>query len=37
MKMENVLRAPGDGVVARILASPGETLSVGQTIIELDT
>ena len=37
MKMENVLRAPGDGLVARILASPGETLSVGQTIIELDT
>ena len=37
MKMENVLRAPRDGVVARILASPGETLSVGQTIIELDT
>ena len=37
MKMENVLRAPSDGVVARILASPGETLRVGQTIIELDT
>ena len=37
MKMENVLRAPGDGVVARILASPGESLRVGQTIIELDT
>ena len=36
MKMENVLRAPGDGVVARILASPGESLRVGQIIIELD-
>ena len=35
MKMENVLRAPGDGVVTRILASPGEILSVGQTIIEI--
>ena len=35
MKMENVLRAPGDGVVARVLASSGETLRVGQTIIEL--
>ena len=37
MKMENVLRASGNGIVARICASPGDILSVGQTIIELDT
>ena len=36
MKMENVLRSPGDGVVAKVLASPGDSLKVGQTIIELD-
>ena len=36
MKMENVLRAPGEGVVAKVLASPGDSLKVGQTIIELD-
>ncbi len=36
MKMENVLHASGDGVVARVLAAPGETLSAGQTIIELE-
>ena len=35
MKMENVLRAPGAGVVARVLASPGDTLRVGQAIVEL--
>ena len=37
MKMENVLRAPADGIVAQILASPGESLRVGQIIIELAT
>ena len=37
MKMENVLRAPANGVVAKVLASPGDSLKVGQTIIELDT
>ncbi len=35
MKMENVLRAPHDGVVAKIVSSPGDSLSVGQIIIEL--
>ena len=37
MKMENVLNAPCDGRVAQILASPGDSLKVGQIIIELDT
>ena len=36
MKMENVLRAPRDGLVARILAAAGESLKVGQTLIEFD-
>ena len=36
MKMENVLRAPGDGTVAEVLASRGDSLRVGQTIIEIE-
>ncbi len=34
MKMENLLRAERDGVVAAILAAPGDSLSVDQPIIE---
>jgi propionyl-CoA carboxylase alpha chain len=34
MKMENVLLAAHDGVVAEVLAKKGETLNVDQTIIE---
>jgi propionyl-CoA carboxylase alpha chain len=34
MKMENVLRAKQAGVVAKILASPGESLSLGKPILE---
>ena len=34
MKMENVLFAIADGVVAKVLAVKGESLSVDQTIIE---
>ncbi len=36
MKMENVLRAERDGVVARLHASPGDSLAVDQTIVEFE-
>jgi propionyl-CoA carboxylase alpha chain len=36
MKMENVLRAERDGVVAKILAQPGESLAVDQPILEFE-
>ncbi|MGB0128770.1 MAG: acetyl-CoA carboxylase biotin carboxylase subunit [Rhodocyclaceae bacterium] len=36
MKMENVLRAQNDGVVAEILANPGESLAVDQAIIRFE-
>jgi propionyl-CoA carboxylase alpha chain len=36
MKMENVLRAEQDAVVAKILAEPGATLEVDQPIIEFE-
>ncbi len=36
MKMENLLRAEQDGVVAAIKASPGESLSVDQVILEFE-
>jgi propionyl-CoA carboxylase alpha chain len=34
MKMENVLFASADGVVGKVLASKGESLTVDQVIIE---
>src|SRR5207302_3134289 len=34
MKMENVLRAERDGMVARILAKPGDSLAVDAVILE---
>lgn len=34
MKMENVLVAQRDGVVARVAASKGESLTVDQVILE---
>jgi propionyl-CoA carboxylase alpha chain len=34
MKMENVLFAPADGVVSKVLAVKGESLSVDQAIVE---
>jgi len=34
MKMENVLFAPADGVVAKVLAAKGESLAVDQPIVE---
>ncbi|GHD58954.1 acetyl/propionyl-CoA carboxylase subuit alpha [Thalassobaculum fulvum] len=36
MKMENVLRAERDGVVAKLHASPGDSLAVDQTIVEFE-
>ena len=36
MKMENVLRAEQDSVVAKLLAEPGDSLSVDQSIIEFE-
>ena len=36
MKMENVLFAIADGVVAKVLASKGESLSVDQPIVEFE-
>ncbi len=36
MKMENVLKADQDCVVAKILANPGESLAVDQAIIEFE-
>ena len=36
MKMENVLRAERDGVVAAIKAGPGDSLAVDQVILEYE-
>jgi propionyl-CoA carboxylase alpha chain len=36
MKMENVLFAAADGVVSKVLASKGESLSVDQPIVEFE-
>ncbi|MES9886113.1 MAG: biotin/lipoyl-containing protein [Candidatus Sedimenticola sp. 6PFRAG1] len=36
MKMENVLRAEQDGVVAKISAEAGDSLMVDQAIIEFE-
>ena len=36
MKMENVLRAERDGVVAEVHAKPGDSLAVDQAILEFD-
>jgi propionyl-CoA carboxylase alpha chain len=36
MKMENVLFAAADGVVAKVLATKGESLSVDQPIVEFE-
>jgi len=36
MKMENTLFASHEGVVASVLASPGDSLTVDQPIIEFE-
>jgi len=33
MKMENVLKAEQDGIIAEVLAKPGDSLAVDQAII----
>ena len=33
MKMENVLKAEKDGVIAEVFVRPGESLAVGQAIV----
>jgi propionyl-CoA carboxylase alpha chain len=37
MKMENVLFAAADGVVGKVLASKGESLTVDQAIVEFQS
>jgi propionyl-CoA carboxylase alpha chain len=36
MKMENILFAMQDGVVKKIMASQGESLTVDQVIVEFE-
>ena len=36
MKMENVLFAPADGVVSKVMAAQGESLTVDQPIVEFE-
>jgi propionyl-CoA carboxylase alpha chain len=36
MKMENVMKAESDAIVAKIHATPGTTLGVDQPIIEFE-
>ncbi len=36
MKMENTLRAERDGIVAQVLAAPGDSLAVDQAILEFE-
>ena len=36
MKMENIIKAPGDGVVSEILSEKGNTVEKNQVIIEME-
>jgi acetyl/propionyl-CoA carboxylase alpha subunit len=36
MKMENELKAEGDGVVARVLVEPGQAVEKGAVLVELE-
>ncbi len=36
MKMQNELRAPRDGVVARVVVGPGQTIEVGDILLVLE-
>jgi propionyl-CoA carboxylase alpha chain len=36
MKMENILHAVTEGTVKQILAEPGDSLAVDQTILEFE-
>ena len=35
MKMENIIKAPGEGVVSEILSTKGKTVEKNQVIIEM--
>ncbi|HOS20388.1 MAG TPA: acetyl-CoA carboxylase biotin carboxyl carrier protein subunit, partial [Bacteroidales bacterium] len=35
MKMENEIKADGPGIVKRILVHKGDTISEGQTLVEI--
>ena len=37
MKMENALKSERDGIVARIHARQGDTVELGQALIEFET
>jgi propionyl-CoA carboxylase alpha chain len=36
MKMENILRSQRAGRIAKVAAKPGDTLAVGQVILEFE-
>jgi biotin carboxyl carrier protein len=36
MKMENIIKASGDGTVARILVDKGQTVDKNQILIEFE-
>jgi len=36
MKMENVLKSPGEGKVAKVLVSPDTPVDKGQILIEFE-
>lgn len=36
MKMQNVLRAPKDGVVKSVLVKPGQTVAVDEVLVEFE-
>lgn len=36
MKMENVLKSPGDGIIKNIIVSKGDAVEKGQILIELE-
>ena len=36
MKMENIVRAPGDGIIAAVHAAPGDSLIVDQPILDFE-
>jgi len=35
MKMENLVRAPRTGTIARVVVSAGQTVELGDTLVEL--
>ena len=35
MKMQNELRAPRAGVIARVIVGPGQTVDLGDLLVEI--